>query len=433
LAHPDDPQRALSADAPADVVAPPAPTPATQPARSFSPRFVAALFVASLAACLIAYLALASSRWFAGTSDLSFGVDRLAITRGSGDVANGRLVVTQPGDDGNAIVSVTSDFRARDFPIVAFRVENVPAGVKVALLWRTDVEPARVNTVPLDVVSGRAMPIDLQGNAHWLGRIAGLGLVLNGRFEQPVEIQGAVAKSGDAASTLRDRVDEWLTPETFAGASINTIAGGADGQALPLPLLLACAIALAIGVFAWMAHRRGAAAALASGSIALVLAGWLVLDARWTKNLAHNVDLAARRYAGKDLHAKHLAADDANLYAFIDDARRLMPERGARVFVVANADFFRGRAAYHLYPLNVWFDAYHDVLPPPSQLKSGDWLVVYERRGVQYDAARKRLRFEGVTIPAELRLLEHGGALFALQGTASTATADATAAHEARR
>jgi hypothetical protein len=419
----------LSADAPAEVVAPPPPTPVV---RRLSPRLVAALFVASLAACLVAYLALASSRWFPVTSDLSFGVDRLAVKRGSASVADGQLIVTRPGDDGNAIVSVTSDFRARDFPIVAFRVANVPADVKLVLLWSTDVEPTRVNTAPIDVVAGRALAVDVSAQRGWLGRITGLGVITHGRFEQPIRVEGVTVKSGDAAGTLRDRIREWLAPETFDGASINTIAGGADGQSLPLPLLLACAIALAIGVVGWIAHRRGAKAAFASSSIALVLVGWLALDARWMKNLAHNVDLAAARYAGKDSRAKHLAADDADLYAFIEDARRVLPEHGARVFVAAKDDFFRGRAAYHLYPLNVWFDAYHDVLPPAVQLRDGDWLIVYERRGVQYDAQRKRLRFDGVTIPAELRLLEHKGAVFALHGTAAAETA-ATAAHEARQ
>ena len=44
---------------------------------------------------------------------------------------------------------------------------------------------------------------------------------------------------------------------------------------------------------------------------------------------------------------------------------------------------------------------------------AGDWLVVFQRRGVQYDAARHSLRWDGgATVSVDLKLLDHGGALF---------------------
>ena len=87
-----------------------------------------------------------------------------------------------------------------------------------------------------------------------------------------------------------------------------------------------------------------------------------------------------------------------------------------RVFVLADADYFRGRAAYHLYPHNVWFEPYRNVVPPADRLQAGDWIVVYQRRGVQYDAARHSLRWDGgATVPVDLKLVDHGGALFLVQ------------------
>jgi hypothetical protein len=148
-------------------------------------------------------------------------------------------------------------------------------------------------------------------------------------------------------------------------------------------------------------------------AVALTLAAWFVLDARWVANMARRLDTTAHRYAGKDSRDKHLAAEDGDLYAFIDKARSLLPKNPARIFVIADADFFRGRAAYHLYPHNVWFDPYRNAVPPADRLHAGDWLVVYQRKGVQYDAAQHRLRWDGgVTVPVELKLLDHGGALF---------------------
>ena len=62
------------------------------------------------------------------------------------------------------------------------------------------------------------------------------------------------------------------------------------------------------------------------------------------------------------------------------------------------------------------FDPYRDVLPPTDRLRAGDYLVVYQRRGVQFNSAEQRLRFpDGTAVAAELALLENGAALFVIR------------------
>jgi hypothetical protein len=90
-----------------------------------------------------------------------------------------------------------------------------------------------------------------------------------------------------------------------------------------------------------------------------------------------------------------------------------MPEQPARVFMVADVNYFRGRGAYHLYPHNVYFEPYQNVMPPPSALRAGDFLVVYQRRGVQYNATEKKLRWgDGASVNTEVLYIEPGSALF---------------------
>ena len=395
------------------------PASASPPTKLLSPSRIALLFAASLAACLVAYLAVAlPGRWFSSAQDQAYRASQLTVSRGAAQLVGDDLVVARTAQDGNAVVSVNTDLRAIDYPVVVWSVSDVPDNGKVALLWRTDVEPSRLNTRPLDVASGRVLPLDVHADPHWLGRIVGLALVIQGPLDAPIRVRGVAAKPSDAIETLRDRAREWLTPESWNGATINTVSGGADPQSLPLPLLLACGIAVAVGASLVAVRRRIRATlpAIAMLAIALALASWFILDARWLANVARHTDDTAHRYAGKDERDKHLAADDGALYAFIDKALRVMPNERARVFVVADADFFRGRAAYHLYPHNVWFDPYHNALPPADKLRAGDWLVVFQRRGVQYDAALHRVRWDGnVTVPAELKLLDHGNALFEIQ------------------
>jgi hypothetical protein len=83
------------------------------------------------------------------------------------------------------------------------------------------------------------------------------------------------------------------------------------------------------------------------------------------------------------------------------------------VFVVADAAYFRGRGAYHLYPHNVLFDPFRNTVPQASSLRAGDYVLAYQRRGVQYNADEKKLRFEGgEPVSAEAVLVEPGAVLF---------------------
>ncbi|MGE5669389.1 MAG: hypothetical protein ACM338_14450 [Betaproteobacteria bacterium] len=384
-------------------------------------RSVALVFAASLVACLVAYLALATpGRWFSSAPDRGYGAKALQIPRGVAALTTGEreLVITHAAEDGNTIVSVETDFPATDYAQVRWLAGGVPGGVSAALLWRTDVEPSRLNTLPLMIESGRLAPIDVRSDAHWIGRIKGLALALHGPLANPVTVTGVVARPADALETLRDRVREWTTFGPWDETSINTVVGGADSQGLPLPLLLAAAIALTGGLLFVIARRRLVApgAGTAAAAMVVVLAGWFVLDTRWTLELFRHVRETAQQYAGKDWRDRHLAAEDGALFAFIEKARTMLPTRHVRVFVVADADYFRARAVYHLYPYNAWYVPAQNMLPPVDRLHKGDWIVVYQRRGVQYDAAAHRLRWDGgATIGADLKLLDHGGALFQVQ------------------
>ena len=404
------------------MIDPPAPAPAdsraTQP-NTLAPGTIATAFGAAVACCVLVYLAIAvPGSWFSAAAEKTYGATQLSMPRGQAALSGNELIVARAADDGNTVLSVTTDLRSTQYPVVAWIGSGFSPDARVALLWQTDVEPSRVNKRQLEIERGQLLPVDVHGDPHWLGRVVGLALAVQGTIEQPLRIRGVVAKPSGALDTLRDRVREWMAPEPWTGASINTIAGGADLQELPLPLLLAAAVAVT-SISLWLVLRvrkRASHAALASATIVVMLAAWFVLDARWVANLVRQARATALQYAGKDSHDKHLAADDRDLFAFIEKARAQLPNEPARVFVVADADYFRGRAAYHLYPHNVWYEPYRNVVPPANQLRAGDWLVVYQRRGVQYDAARHSLRWDGgATVPAELKLLDHGGALFAVQ------------------
>ena len=340
------------------------------------------------------------------------------MTRGSALQTREGLVITAPDATTTVVIAFNTSFRSRDYALIAWDAAGVPDDVEATLLWFNDYASSRMFRRTLTVEAGRIAPALVVQDRDWLGRINGLALVLQGSFTEPIVLRGAAAKPMSAGQVLGDRLEEWFAFEPWNGASINTLTGGAHMQDLPLPALLAAiavVAALAYAGFArWKPHFLGPV--LGAGLAGLFVIAWLIIDVRWQWNLLRQVRATHAQYAGKSWHDRHLAAEDGPLFAFIEQVRAKLPAPPARVFMVADAHYFRERGAYHLYPYNVYFDPWANSMPPPSAVRPGDYLVVYQSRGVQYDPSRQRLRWDGsAPIDAELLLADTGGALFQIR------------------
>ncbi len=290
---------------------------------------VAMIFAAVALLCLLAYLVYAvPGTWFPRAPRLTFGAPQIVLTRGTGALADRGFVVSKPDATGLALVSIATDFRAADYPAIAWAVSGLAEGADVRLLWRSDIRPDRLNSVTLRVAAGRSLPALLAGNPAWIGRITGLALAIHDPLAQPAYVLGVVAKPMGAIELLRDRVGEWLAFERWNGASINTVTGGADVQDLPLPALLATVVLLSGALVVVAARRRSRATGI--GAPAMVagffLIAWLLLDTRWTLNLLRQEQVTVAQYWGKDERERQLAGEDAPVYSFVDKALAHTPE-----------------------------------------------------------------------------------------------------------
>ena len=380
---------------------------------------IVTVFAISAAVCVLTYLAFAAhGPWFGGAPSLHWSAHEFAVTRGTAQLGPEGLVVSAPDATRTVVVAVSTAFRARDYPQIAWEASGVPDDVQATLLWYSDIDSTRVFRRTLSVEAGRIVPAAVAQDRGWVGRIGGLALVLQGGFTEPIVLHAADAKSMSAAQVAGDRLSEWLAFEPWNGASINTLTGGADAQDLPLPIFLAAVVGIAALVYAglarWKPHVFGPV--LGTGVAMMFVIGWLAIDARWQWNLLRQAGSTYALYAGKAWRERHLAAEDAPLFAFIEEARVKLPAPPARVFMVAGANYFRGRGAYHLYPYNVYFDPWSDTVPAPSAVRSGDYIVVYQRKGVQFDAARQQLRWDALPpLDADLVLGGPGAALFRMR------------------
>src|SRR3989442_8162137 len=198
---------------------------------------------------------------------------------------------------------------------------DYPGGAEVGVLGRNAVAPSRINTAPVAIESGRPLPLLLAGNPAWIGHAKGIALLVSTRLDKPLHLRGAVAKPMGALAILVDRAREWYAFEAWTGESIEKVVGGADVQDLPLPALAALAASLTIAIWlGWTRLRRVSPAALPGVIVVAFLAAWLVLDARYVFNLARQTADTAARYKGLDWREKHLAAEDGELFEFMEKA-----------------------------------------------------------------------------------------------------------------
>jgi hypothetical protein len=407
---------AVSTAEPDQPAAPPVPR--TFPlSRTFAR--VALVMLLALLALLVVYLAISvPDGWFPATAPKAFAAKGLALARGTGQLVDEELRVAAADSSGVTVVSLVADLKSDDYAAIAWIAIDLPEKGIVRMLWRTDQAPDKVNAIDVPVESGRPLPVILADNPAWIGRVTGLALAIQAPLSQPIRILGVIAKPMGAVEVLSDRVEEWLAFEGWTGTSINTVNGGADVQDFPLPVLMALTVALAGAAVMLIERRRpgsfGAPTSAVLGAIFLI--AWLILDARWTGNLVRQEQNTAHQYAGKSIRDKLLANEDAQLFAFVERALQVLPSEPVRIFVAADVNYFRGRAAYHLYPHSVYFDARSNELQWADALRPGDWLLVYQRRGIQYDANRQMLRWEtGRTTSAEVKLVEPGAALFRIR------------------
>jgi hypothetical protein len=406
-----------SREAPIPVIQPTAsPTAVAAPIAPHPGRLALWIFLASATICILAYLALTvQGPWFGSANTLHWTLRDLSVTEGSAQSRPDGLAV-RPADGLRPVrIAVTTSLRAIDYPVIAWETSGVPDDAEVAVLWQNDQEPGRVFNQRVDVEAGRVQPLSLGQNRKWAGRIAGIALAVRGNFSDPMVVRGAAAKTMSPREVLGDRVREWFKFEPWNGSSINTLIGGADTQDLPMSFTFAVVVAFAALVYFALARWRPQWVGVWRPAIigAMFLGAWLAIDARWLWNLARQVGVTAELYAGKPWRERHLVAEDAAVFAFIEKVRTKLPPPPARVFVVGDEHYLRDRSAYHLYPYNVFFDPWKNTMPPQSAVRSGDFMVVYQRRGVQYDAAQQRLRWDGgAPVAATLLLVDSGAALF---------------------
>lgn len=345
---------------------------------------------------------------------------KLAVVQGTVRVDGEAIWLERTGQDGTLVVSATLEqpLAAADFRYARVRLAGAFPREGISFIWRTDRGEAKVPRLPLVSSGGRVLPLTLGEIDGWNGRIVGVGLAMRGELAAPLLVDGIEFVPTSWRATAARMLGDWAEFEPWDGGSIHFMAGGNPSLRHPLPLFLGISFLAAIGLYLLvivLGHARFEPQAV----LAIALLGWAVIDARWQLNLLKQLDITRWQYAGKSWEDKRLAAEDGRLFAFMREAKEKIGPAPAHVFVFADDEFDRVRGAYHLYPRNVTVQPKRQALLPAATFKAGDVLVVYRKRGVEYNPADRTLRWEGTqAVKAEMIHFSAGSAVFRVTGPA---------------
>ncbi|HEY2968014.1 MAG TPA: hypothetical protein VGK75_06560 [Casimicrobiaceae bacterium] len=338
---------------------------------------------------------------------IAAGAD-LILTRGAGHKDDKGFVLESMGPDGVAVLTAKlSPFQAKDFSRVEWTLDSPQAPDELLFVWRTREHPKKNHVKRLQWLVTGVAPLDLKSDDGWNGSVTGVALLLRGGLAAPLRIESMRIASRSANAVASDLVQQWGERNELRGYSV-TFPFDAE-RAHDLPALTAIAVAEGLAVCAylllarWRGWRRDRRVLWG-----IVLGGWLLLDLRWQVNLWREVGERGFRFAGKSTEEKHLAADDAALFALVEKMKSGLPATPARVVLYCDSDLLCVRAAFLIYPHNVYRAVHRKrTLPNPDELHAGDFLLLIYSRALGYDRQRQLAVWpNGGSKPADEILLQ---------------------------
>ena len=329
---------------------------------------------------------------------------------GRGSLAKDGYLLEVPAD-GNIAVAAWTQLPSRLAELPLVRCDCVPRRVDATLdiLWRRADDPARTFRARIARELGETQLLDLSRNPDWTGEIIGIAIALGGYPGDVVLIRGVEAYKDTAANRVAIEIGNWSTFRKWDGQSINLAIIGARDRAISPVLLVAAAIGLGLLASSLVRPSRSV---ISLAILTVVTIGWLGLDLRWQVDLLAKHRATVEEFGGGPIEERWRRGADADIYALAASLKRASQDPTQRVFVFGDESYSRGRAAYHLLPLLVHYDAVSGALPSARFIRPGDLIFQTWSRQVRYDKDSQQLIWNGGSVRVKPLGYVHGNVVF---------------------
>jgi hypothetical protein len=303
---------------------------------------------------------------------------------------------------GQVVIRVTLPLlRAQDNSLIDWYAHTSNANDTAAVQWKSR---ASVEKQPLKISGDlEAQSWNANGDTRWLGEIEDLQLVVSS--DSPVFVGALVIARDSVQHRLFQMWDGWFGFRPWKLSDINFIEATDRGGQYNFELI--CVIATITTCLVYVIGAIWAKKRVIPQFLALILfSGWFWAAFRWEVDFAQKSIDTWKRFGGKTLHEKHLAADDHEFYWMVETIKSLLTKpnaRETRIFVhySKGRDYDVGKLVYYSAPSSLNF---FDVPLPVGSIFG----VINASHEFQPEARQLTLS-NGTTFRAE-KIAERGGA-----------------------
>jgi hypothetical protein len=347
------------------------------------------LGVAFCAVLLYPVVTMSTGGWADGPAPIVVSGPDWIPMQGSGRRNGNGFVLEALGAGGVAILSGRlAPFQAKDFPRVEWTLDSASPPSRIFFVWQTREHPKRNYSKPLQWLVNGVAPLELGAADGWSGTVIGVALVVRSDLEAPLRVGSLRLTSPSAAAVASEIFREWGARISLHGYSTHFPFDSERGHDLPLLAAVAIAEGIAMAAYVLLARQRGWRRDRRV-LWAIFLGGWVLLDLRWQASLWRDVADQGLPFAGKTSEEKHLAAEDSALFALVEKMKAALPAPPSRIVLFCDNTAICSRAAFFLYPHNVYRASDWILKPPdPASLRTGDYLLLVYSRTVGYDPGR---------------------------------------------
>ncbi|WP_456416403.1 hypothetical protein [Thiolapillus sp.] len=339
-------------------------------------------------------------------------IDSFRFIKGGGKQQPGLLTIERY-TNGQAIISNLQGLEnSGRFRYLRFQLTPAKLMDDLPLFFWRSAKTGRLHTMALE--ENILDHLDLKRHKQWGGPVSEYGFIFSEKEGQHWRLQELGFSPDTLEQTYLSIFSDWLEFEVWSQHSVNFLYGGAQSH-LPATIVVGAWVLLALLFYSLLMRRKKQA--LDPRKIAAVLLfGWMLLDARWLFNLFQQAQLTHNIYTGKASSEQYEAALDADYYRYFQHLKKeVLPAEPQFIYVLdKNSNYFRAKTPWWLAPHNVFNQ---DSYPRPEYGEKGGYiLILHPVPGLQFDARTQALRWgNNGNLPVTPAYLDPRGALYKIR------------------
>jgi hypothetical protein len=314
------------------------------------------------------------------------------VLAGTGTLSDGEILL-ELNAAGMGIINMAGiQIEASRYPFLHLQVEGFSSDPKVAIAWNRGDTGQKSYFSPVGSHAHGSSWLATNELLDWTGSIGSLNLVVVGQAGEVVRVSDFSLFPASPTRQLRALYSDLTRYVPWNRAAMNTHTGVTQVSSFyPIPLLVAYLLLSLVGygllllVFRATLNFNWRVVAL------IFLACWIILDLSWQNRLLHQLVDTYRTFSGKNTQEKLAVGPDATLYDFVSQVMPLLEPGDTRIFVLGNDKYSGQRAAYYLYPFNVYWPEPGRVLPQQDFFRRGDYVVLIRPTTAVFDGRRNKL------------------------------------------